>query len=248
MQFRSCLPTPSLGRGGGFLVFAILYGLLIVVARYTSSHDPGSIFFDPSVGYQHRYSDTRLAQAESYLHEASNASDDDDDDAQAWPKASTQPTLCVGVTTIARSGVRYFKSTIGSLLAGLSERERADIHLVLFIAHTDPSEHPAYAEPWLHRLPDQVLLYNTTDVDVDHLRSLETEEEAKVSGREKPMFDYRYLLQTCHATGAPYTVMLEDDVVALDGWHHRTRRALAMAEQQTEQLGAPSCECGGGHV
>lgn len=156
------------------------------------------------------------------------------------PKASS-PGLCVGIASIARHGVRYFKSTVGTVLEGLSEAERADIHLILFIAHTNASDHPAYSEPWLHALPDQLLLYDPEEVDIPHIRSLETD-EAKVSGREKALFDYTYLLRACEKVNAPYSVILEDDVVAMDGWHHRTKEALSSVEHQMQKLDASKCE------
>lgn len=40
----------------------------------------------------------------------------------------------------------------------------------------------------------------------------------------------------------PYILMLEDDVVAQDGWYHRTQEAIASAERQMKQIGAPNCE------
>ncbi|KAF7589514.1 hypothetical protein BBP40_004221 [Aspergillus hancockii] len=114
---------------------------------------------------------------------------------------------------------------------GLGEAERADIHLILFIAHTDPSQHPAYHEPWLHEVSDKVLLYDKSDVNISHIRELESNEHKKFA-REKALFDYTYLLTACQAVDAPYVAMLEDDVLAQDGWYHRTRNALADAEQQ----------------
>lgn len=61
-----------------------------------------------------------------------------------------------------------------------------------------------------------MLLYGPAEVDVDHILSLKTD-TAKVSGREKALFDYTYLLKAYKAANTPYTVMLEDDVFALDG-------------------------------
>ena len=90
-------------------------------------------------------------------------------------------------------------------------------------------------------IADEVLLYNASEVDIGHLQALETD-EAKASGLEKALFDYVYLLKACEAVDAPYIIMLEDDVVALDGWYHRTREALASAEQQTRKIGASKCE------
>ncbi|KAJ5720927.1 uncharacterized protein N7483_008861 [Penicillium malachiteum] len=153
-------------------------------------------------------------------------------------KSSSHPELCVGIATVARRGARYFKSTVGSLLEGLSEEERSGINLILFIAHTNASEHPAYAEPWLFKVADNVLLYDPQTVDINHIRELETD-AAKVHGREKPLFDYTYLLEACAATNAPYVAMIEDDVVAQDGWYHKTREAIKSADKQIKQIGAP---------
>lgn len=218
-----------------FLFFLAFFSALAFYAHVIASRDPGSVFFKPWTAYDASYSDLRSYEAVSYLESVNNAT------LPTTPKASSHPGLCVGIASIARHGVRYFKTTVGTVLEGLSEEERADIHLILFIAHTDPAQHPAYSEPWLHEVPDQVLLYDPTEVDVDHIRSLETD-AAKVSGREKALFDYTYLLKACEAANTPYVVMLEDDVFALDGWYHRTREALASAEKQTEQIGASKCE------
>lgn len=218
-----------------FLSFALFYVFLTLCARTRSSRDPGSVFFDPSTAYDFSYSAFRLEQAAQYVDSIAH---------DPKPKASSssrQPGLCLGIPTIARKGVRYFKDTVGALLDDLDEAERADIHLILFIAHTDPSQHPAYTEPWLRKLADEVLLYNASEVNIGHLQALETN-EAKASGLEKALFDYVYLLKACEVVDTPYIIMLEDDVVALDGWYHRTRGALASAEQQTRKIGASKCE------
>jgi hypothetical protein len=217
-----------------FLFFLAVLTILVFYARSLSSRDPGSVFFNPWTAYDASYSALRAQQADLYIESVNNAT-------TSTPKASLQPGLCVGIASIARNGVRYFKTTVGTILEGLSEEERANIHLILFIAHTDPSEHPAYSEPWLHELPDQVLLYDPAVVDIDHIRSLETD-EAKLAGREKALFDYTYLLKACEAVKTPYVLMLEDDVFAMDGWFHRTREALASAEKQTDDIGASKCE------
>lgn len=221
-----------------FLFFLLFYVLLFLCARVRSSRDPGSAFFNPSTAYDLSYSAIRLEQGNEYLDEVSNNTTESSNKSVGIP--SYQPGICVGIATIARKGVRYFKGTVGTVLEGLSKAERSNIHLILFVAHTDPSEHPSYSEPWLHEVADEVLLYNS-DVDIDHIRGLETD-EAKASGREKALFDYTYLLKACEAANTPYVIMLEDDVVALDGWYHRTRDALASVETQSEETGISECE------
>jgi hypothetical protein len=40
----------------------------------------------------------------------------------------------------------------------------------------------------------------------------------------------------------PHVIMLEDDVVLLDGWYHRAQEALSKADRQTAAKGASQCE------
>ncbi|GAB1201528.1 hypothetical protein APSETT445_000103 [Aspergillus pseudonomiae] len=193
-----------------------------------SWRDPTSLFFRENEAYEPSYSSPRAVEGMALINEANNVTE------TPRPKASANPTMCVGFASIAREGVSYFQSAVGSVLAGLSPVERADLFLILFIAHTDPTQHPAYSEPWLHELADKVLLYDEKDVDIDHIRSLETT-EAKTLALEKGLLDYTYLLKACAAIGTPYTVMLEDDIIALDGWYHRTKQALRAVERQTAE-------------
>ncbi|BCS21747.1 uncharacterized protein APUU_22179A [Aspergillus puulaauensis] len=212
--------------------FLLLYLALLFVARHHSLRDPTSSFFQESTGYSPTYSTVRTAQANQYIQDVENGV------GEAWRwRSSDSPSFCVGVATVARNNTRYFKTMVGSLLDGLSQSERADMHLLLFIAHTDPSQHPAYSEPWLKRAPDQVLLYDNATVDIDHIRSLESS-QARFDGREKALFDYTYLLKACEAVGAKYVVMLEDDVLAMDGWYHRTQDALRSIREQMTVKGA----------
>ncbi|KAJ5745954.1 hypothetical protein N7520_011136 [Penicillium odoratum] len=213
-----------------FFSFLLLYTFLLLYVRSHSSRDPGSAFFDSSSAYDLSYSAVRLEQATTYIDAVNN------EEVSQIPQPPHRPEFCLGIATIARNGVRYFKSTVGTVVEGLSDVERANIQLILFIAHTDPSQHPAYAEPWLHQVADRVLLYNASEVDVDHIRELESD-EAKIAAREKALFDYAYLLKACKQVGAPYTIILEDDVVALDGWYHRTHDAVISADQKTKEMG-----------
>lgn len=219
-----------------FLIFLIVYALAVYYARIHCWRDPTSFFFRDDEAYEPIYSDSRTEQANQFVELANNRTG-----VQQF-KASHQPSMCVGVASVARNGVSYFESAVGSVLAGLSEAERADLYLILFIAHTDPTEHPAYSEPWLQALADKVLLYDKKEVDVDHIHSLETAEE-KSFAREKGLFDYTYLLKACQSVNAPYSVILEDDIVALDSWYHRAKQAVAAAERQTKEQGAAKCKC-----
>ncbi|QMW42654.1 hypothetical protein G4B11_006024 [Aspergillus flavus] len=211
-----------------FLIFLIPYALLVYFARLTSWRDPTSLFFRENEAYEPSYSNLRAAEGLTLIEEANNATE------APHVKASPNPTMCVGFASVAREGISYFQSAVGSVLAGLDPVERGDIFLILFIAHTDPTQHPVYSERWVHELADKVLLYNENDIDIDHIRSLETA-EARTLALEKGLLDYTYLLKACTAIGTPYTVMLEDDIITLDGWYHRTKEAISAVERQTAE-------------
>lgn len=241
MRVNTCLSVPSataLLRSVPtkiFLFFLAFYIILVQIARTTYYRDPSSAFFDPQRAYRPHYSQTRSEQADAFIDQVNSA--------ELVPThASADADICLGFATIARNGARYFKTAVGSTLEGLSESERASLHLILFIAHSDPSQHPAYSEKWFHDVADTVLLYDHDQVDIDRIKELEKTQN-KLSGREKGLFDYTYLLKACQATNASHVVILEDDVIALDGWLHRVREALDKAQRQTAALGRSECAC-----
>jgi hypothetical protein len=57
-------------------------------------------------------------------------------------------------------------------------------------------------------------------------------EQEKGLFREKDLYNYTYVLKACEATGAPHIAMFEDDVVAIDGWYHRTRSGINQADKE----------------
>jgi hypothetical protein len=216
------------------LVFFGIYFIAVLSVRHYSRRDPTSPFFDPNVGYKPNYSTFRRQQADDFVKDSqlANASSH----LIKFDESKKEEALCIGIATIARDDVRYFKSAVGSILEGLHPQERQRIHLILFIAHTDPSVHPAFSEPWLHKLADQVLLYNASlsGEEIDHLQWLELDKERF---REKALFDYTYLLKACSDVDTPYTIILEDDIIAMDGWFHRTDEAVAEVADKS-----PSCK------
>ncbi|KAF7719627.1 Uncharacterized protein PECH_003480 [Penicillium ucsense] len=193
------------------LGFALLYGLAITWARARCWRDPTSAFFAEDKAYEPAYSLQCGAQAHAFLDHANQ---------NTLPlhfhtKASAHPTICVGITSVARKNATYLQGGVGSVLEGLTATER---------------------EPWLHTLVDRVLLYDPDLIDLEHIRELETP-EAKTFARKKGLIDYVYLLRACESLHTSYTVMLEDDVVALNGWYHRTKEDLLVAEQKTIEKG-----------
>ena len=131
------------------------------------------------------------------------------------PPASPNPSMCVGAATVKRPiQEQYVRGTIGSLLEGLSEAEGAGIHLITFIAPTNPMVHPILHEPWLRALSDEILTY---DIPKEDLAELHKFEEEKLP-RNKSMYDYGYLLENCLKTKAEWITIVEDDVIARAGW------------------------------
>jgi hypothetical protein len=211
-------------------------------ARLTYYRDPTSIFFDRFRAYDRKYSGTRQTEARAFIESAASQP-------SRRSTAAPRPLFCVGIPINNRSdGYLYIRDTIGSLLAGLDQSERDAIHLMPFIAHSDPHQRPIYNEPWLyndpwlHNVADQILTYNALDtlrhVDVNHIKQLEGDPE----DTEKQVFDYAYMLGACHQVNASYIVAFEDDVLALDGWFHRTKAALEGIEQQVQKLVLAECK------
>ena len=193
-----------------------------------SYRDPTSLFFNPRQAYVPAYSTVRQQQAETFIAASTNTSNL----LAGGPSdsvANDNKTLCVGIASVAREGARYFRTAVGSLLEGLSAKERGDIYLLLFIAHVDPTVHPAYSEAWFRNLSNELLSYNLSQEMSAHVARLEHQGLV----REKGLFDYTYLLKACYDKGFPYVAILEDDVVAMDGWYHRTINALKQAEIQS---------------
>ncbi|KAK4633588.1 hypothetical protein CLAFUW4_03809 [Fulvia fulva] len=194
-------------------IFATVYIAAVVVLRNLAWRDPTSKFFNPDAAYLPQYSEVRWYQTEKFLANATSSSLD-----HYSASNTTLPELCIGVPTVARKGAQYLRTALGSLLEGLRVSERNRINLIVFIAELDPADHPAYRKPWLTELVDTTLLY---DLPTDELQRL-----GNMDDQHKSAFDYRYLLNACHATGAPYVALIEDDVLASSGWLRRTMAGL----------------------
>lgn len=114
--------------------------------------------------------------------------------------------------------------------------------MILLLAHTDPHAHPASSEAWPKNLANEVLYYNDLGLPNKTRNHIKEMEDEKGLYREKALFDYTMLLRACQRTGAGHVAILEDDVLALDGWYHRARRAIALAEQKMKKLEAEKCK------
>ena len=208
---HDALNTPT---GWVFLTFVILYLLAVVRLSYTNCRDPTSAFFDPQHGYDRKYSLQRQHEAETFIGKANSSS--------PRPATLKEPEMCIGIATIGRPGKQYVRTAIGSILEGLTKKERDEINLITFIAQTSPHEHPIYGETWLEALSDQVLSYDVPFEELEHLKNLQRDKNY----REKGVYDYAYVLDKCAATGAPWVTIVEDDTIAVAGWYRRATAAV----------------------
>jgi hypothetical protein len=125
----------------------------------------------------------------------------------------------------------YLDLLVGSLLDGLSDEERTDITILPFIANIDAFAHHAYNETWLRTLTDTVFTYENVSVrDKARMRS----QESPDGHNKKALFDYSYMLRRCLDTNSPYILMLEDDIIAADGWYRHTKAAVRELETTVE--------------
>ncbi len=87
------------------------------------------------------------------------------------------------------------------------------------IAHTRHSDHHGRQESRLANLSDRVLRYELSEDDRARLRHI----EEGYHHCNKSMYD-DYLLGKCHQIGAAWIALIEDDVLARDGWYTRVSR------------------------
>nr|POF13132.1 hypothetical protein CFP56_10280 [Quercus suber] len=217
------LGKPASAHTKALVGFVVSYIIAIQYFRVVSSRDWGSYFFDPVHAFDRGYSDVRTTEADAFIDSLGHHS--------SIVKASDRPSLCLGISTIQRDDADYFKTLVGSLLEGLYDYERKDIYTMVLIANVDPNQHRDFKEPWLQRVADQILTYeNISEAEKVHLRGL----ESPAGHKEKALYDYSYALQACYDTGAPYVIMFEDDVLAMDTWYSRAKNALYQVERHAD--------------
>ena len=205
------------------LCYALFYLVAYQYCQYAYGRDPTSFFFDSSKGYQRVYSLKREQQADAFIETANRSTE--------APKSQTNPSICLGIATIARAKEQYIRCTVGSLLEGLTETQRDSIHLVIFFAQTNPHEHPIYNEPWLQHVVNEIVEYDVGEKEIARLRIL----EEKHQFWNKSMYDYEYLLKTCLITDADWIMIVEDDVLAKEGWYPQAMKALTDIQAQMHE-------------
>ncbi|KFY38783.1 hypothetical protein V494_04202 [Pseudogymnoascus sp. VKM F-4513 (FW-928)] len=212
-----------------FGALSLLFLIAIVYCHQTFYRDPGSFFFDPIEGYRPYYSVVRQSQVNEFL--ISEATSPSPPRNTLGTDAPNKPTLCIGMSSVKRPEDQYVQLAVGSLVRDLTPEERNSIHVAVLFAHTNPSDHPLFNAPWLSGLLDAPLSYNISESELAHLKELEKERKFN----EKLMFDFLYLIDHCRQTGAQWIAMIEDDVLAQDGWYHNTLRALEQVKEKHDE-------------
>jgi len=220
--------------------FALCYLLALLYAYTHNFRDPTSVFFDPVRGYDAAYSLQREAEAEHFIAALNTSnSSSGGTEPHSGPASSPSlppldpPTLCLAIATIQRPSALYIHKTVGSLLEGLSGAERAALHVVLFIAHSEPAAHAVFGAPWTRAAADTLLAYEAAQLPA--VRGWERARDA----RTKALFDYGLMLRACAATGAPHLALLEGDVLAVRGWFARAVGAAREVDARAGSAAVP---------
>ena len=219
----SAQPARSILQSSNFWLlscFSVLWLSTYWYCHYAYQRDPTSFFFSPAKGYERRYSAKRMAQIQPFIEKANLST------TSRGPQKD--PTMCLGISTVARPYEQYVQNTVGSLLEGLDPFQRSQIHLIVFIAQTEPQLHPMYNDPWLKNLANQILKYDISDQERKRLQAMEEEHQFW----NKSAYDYAYLLEKCFATGAAWLAIVEDDTIAVEGWYPQAITALNQIKKQ----------------
>ncbi|KAI1124828.1 integral membrane protein [Nemania abortiva] len=212
------------------LAFFLIYSIAVFYLYHACHRDPSSVFWQPEKALQLSYSAFRKEQARRFTDQAERF------EQVKWDN-STAPQLCIGIGSVSRHGFSYLRETLGSLLEGLDDLERRRIYITVFHAHTNQSQHEDSGAMWLHNIADSLPAYPSDDQLIDTIRALESDKSYSAHAR-KQKIDYSVLLGECAKVRPAYTLTLEDDVIALDGWYHRTLFALQTTVRKTRELGS----------
>ncbi|KAI1748284.1 integral membrane protein [Xylaria castorea] len=212
---------------GVLLGFLFVYVLLIGFLRSLCWKDPTSKFFQSKRAHSSTYSTYRIQQAIQQVNVASASAE-----RQIQKSRDFSTELCIGIPSVRREGVSYLKLALGSLQHGLNSEERMRLHFVVLLAHINQTDHPDHNMPWLGSMVDTLASYSDNEERLMLAQAINSESHAI-----KSKFDYSVVMEECEKTRAPYILMIEDDVVFLDGWRHRTMKALDIATTKSWEAG-----------
>ncbi|KND91675.1 hypothetical protein TOPH_03857 [Tolypocladium ophioglossoides CBS 100239] len=204
--------------------------------------DPSSIFYDAARAYRLRFSTVRTAEVDRYLQRM----------AVAAPRSRlAPPLLCVGIPSVKRTTESFLGHAVGSLVDTLTPAERELVYLVVLLADKAPQTHFAYAQPWLGRLADEVVVYgdghalananaNATANATANYRAIpyDVRDTPRGDGRTENMrLDHSVLVERCRRQATPFFALVEDDVIASRDWFARFRSAVQHVDRAAQKTG-----------
>ena len=192
------------------LCFGALFVITALACTFFARGNPTSVFFDARTTHAD-YSSVRMREARELVHRASSV---------LQTKANNgSAVLCVVVTKSPRAGNHSYQNTIGSLLHGLADVERKQIHLTV----ASPSAADSSAlDPWLENTVDSIIKPKAQLTELLRGHSQPNPQWE----RQSPSLKYAALLSAPHGE---YVLVLHDDMIVMDGWFHRTIDAIGSA-------------------
>lgn len=209
--------------------------VLLLWCKLNAPDEPSFASNNPSQGS----SAERAAQVDAYLHNSSGSLPAINRSSQP-PPPPTQ-LLCIGIPSVNPLG-SSLAYTVASLVDTLSPAERDSIHLIVFLTDETPTDHPAYGQPWLSQLADEVLVYKQPGIDYSDTDyrtiPLNVREDGQPRGDnfvENMRLDRSVLVESCRTRGAPYFAAIEDDMIASPHWFKKFFAGAAHVEDQSRR-------------
>lgn len=154
----------------------------------------------------------------------------------------TNVSLVLGIPTVKREKQNYLMDTLNSLLYELSQEERSDCIIIVFIAETDVQYVNSLAADIKKSFPSEVqsgllevvspspgFYPNFTD-----LKETFGDTRERVKWRTKQNLDYSFLMLYAQDKGRFY-VQLEDDIIARTGYF-QTMKNVALQKTSVEWM------------
>ncbi|XP_031555790.1 alpha-1,3-mannosyl-glycoprotein 4-beta-N-acetylglucosaminyltransferase A-like [Actinia tenebrosa] len=136
-------------------------------------------------------------------------------------------SLVFGIPTIRRQKSSYLLNTIASLLDGMSQEDKDDTVIVIFIGETNPSYTKEISDAVTKRFPleigagliEIVAPPSTFYPDLNNVPLTFGDSRERVKWRTKQNLDFCFLMMYCQKK-ARFYIQLEDDIVATPTYAH----------------------------
>ncbi|KAI8720702.1 hypothetical protein NCS52_00516100 [Fusarium sp. LHS14.1] len=202
------------------LALATIWLCLFRYCQRTSFHDPSSLFYDSDRAYTRNYSATRELEADEFLQRAS------------WtPATAKSPWIYHGRNDVEKPDGYRICIGIPSVRRERESKERRLVDLKILLADDAPQNHPAWQQPWLHNVADEVLVYGEESTDnAQRVTPISRRSTIGDDRNKRVQLDYANVIRACRSTEADYFVLVEDDVIASRDWLRRLYKSLEETE------------------